>query len=121
MIVTLNGRAETIDGVKDLCYCIGLCTSQDNAKMLEDAIEVLFDEDKVDAEEAYDNIESFIIETIRTTDVILDAVDKIKASITKTGIKKKAFQKVLEEIDSEVYDLKQIAVMSNNGEYGYWR
>lgn len=121
MIVVLNGRVETIDDVKDLYYCIGLCTSQDNAKMLEDAIEVLFDEDKVDAEEAYDNIESFIIETIRTTDVILDAVDKIKASITKTGIKKKAFQKALEEIDSETYDLKQIAIMSNNGEYEHWR
>ena len=43
MIVTLNGRAETIDDVKDLCYCIGLCTSQDNAKELENSIEVLFD------------------------------------------------------------------------------
>ena len=43
MIITLNGRAETIDDVKDLCYCIGLCTSQDNAKELENSIEVLLD------------------------------------------------------------------------------
>ena len=43
MIVTLNGRAETIDDVKDLCHCIGLCASQDNAKELENSIKVLLD------------------------------------------------------------------------------
>ena len=41
MIIILNGRVETIDDVKDLCDCIGLCTSQDNAKELENSIEVL--------------------------------------------------------------------------------
>lgn len=121
MIITLNGRAETIDDVKDLCYCIGLCTSQDNAKELENSIKVLLDADKVDVEEAYDNIESFIIETIRATDVTLDAVDKIKASITKTGIKKKVFTKALDEIEEELSNLKEIAIMSHNNEYGFWR
>lgn len=43
MIVALNRRAEIIDDVKDLCYCISLCTSQDNAKELGNSIEVLFD------------------------------------------------------------------------------
>ena len=43
MNVTLNGRVETIDDVKDLCYCIGLCASQNNAKELENSIKVLLD------------------------------------------------------------------------------